>query len=86
MNYIKDQDNCQSYLKLTIIKVSFLVLVFYNKEGGEINILKAYLFLPTDEIASFAYNKEGGEINILKAYLFLPTDEIASFAYNKFEY
>jgi uncharacterized protein YqeY len=60
----------------------FYELKGYNKEGGEINILKAYLFQPTDEIASFAYNKEGGEINILKAYLFQPTDEIASFAYN----
>jgi len=29
--------------------------LYYNKEGGEINILKVYLFQPTDEIASFAY-------------------------------
>jgi hypothetical protein len=37
----------------------FYELKGYNKEGGEINILKVYLFLPTDEIASFAYHKEG---------------------------
>ena len=33
--------------------------VAYNKEGGEMNIPKVYLFPPTDEIASFAYKLVG---------------------------
>ena len=42
--------------------------LYYNKEGSEINVLKVYLFQPTDEIASFAYNKEGGR-SVVKTQL-----------------